>query len=154
MLEEKELRKRVQSKNPSLDVLKEFIKDKEYVSASMIQRELSIGYISSQKTIQYLIDLCLLDENETGHLGHKVLRDKELLVRVIKGDWQSQKVLYMSNPMTIMNAMAKIKELVPTLPARGEGTLLVKFVEDQGLDFDYMSLGGWLIFTHRQEVPW
>ena len=36
----------------------------------------------------------------------------KLLVKVIKGDWQSQKVLYMSNPMTIMDAMAKIKELV------------------------------------------
>ena len=142
------------SKIPSLDVLKQFIKNKEYVSVSTIQRELSIGYISSCKTIQHMIDLCLLDENETGHLGHKVLRTEELLVRVIKGDWHSQKVLYMSNPMTIKDAMAMIKELVPTLPARGEGTLLVKFVEDQGPDFEYMSVGGWLIFTHNEKVPW
>ena len=142
------------SKIPSLDVLKEFIKGKEYVSVSTIQRELSIGYISSCKTIQYMIDLCLIEENETDRLGHKVLRNKELLVRVIKGDWQSQKVLYISNPMTIKDAMAKIKELVPTLPARGEGTLLVKFVEDQGPNFDYLSVGGWLIFTHDEKVPW
>ena len=142
------------SKIPSLDVLKEFIKDKKYVTPSQIQRELSVGFLTAKSTIQYLSDLCLIDENETGRLGHKVLRTEELLVRVIKGDWRSQKVLYMSNPMTIKDAMAKIKELVPALPTRGEGTLLVKFVEDHGPDFKYMSVGGWLIFTSRQQVPW
>ena len=78
----------------------------------------------------------------------------KLLVKVIKGDWQSQKVLYMSNPMTIMDAMAKIKELVPTLPVRGEGTLLVKFVEDQGPNFDYMSTEGWCILCYSEKVSW
>lgn len=66
------------SKIPSIDVLKEFIKDKEYVSVSMIQRELSIGYITSQKTIQYLIDKKYLEEKETNTLGHKVISKKKI----------------------------------------------------------------------------
>lgn len=83
-------------------------------------------------------------------------RDKnsETLVRVVKGDWMSQKTLFLSEPMNIKSAMSLIKDMVPTLPLRGEGTMLVKFVEDKGTDFDYMSCGGWLIFTHYETVLW
>lgn len=76
------------------------------------------------------------------------------LVRVVKGNWKTKETLFLSKPMTIENAMVLIKELAPSLPPRGEDTLLVKFVEDQGQSFDYMSCGGWLIFTHCERVPW
>lgn len=77
-----------------------------------------------------------------------------ILVRVVKGNYKNKKTLFLSEPMTISDAMDLIKEIVPTLPSRGEGTLLVKFVEDKGIDFDYMSCGGWLIFSHSETVPW
>lgn len=79
---------------------------------------------------------------------------EEIKVRVIKGNWGTKEVLYKSEPMTVEEALAKIKEMVPGLPERGENTLLVKFHEDKGEDFDYMAVGGWMIFTHREEVPW
>ena len=87
-------------------------------------------------------------------LKQQSLEDKEVLVRVVKGDWKSLKTLFLSEPMTIQNAMVLIKKLVQSLPLRGEGTELVKFVEDKGTDFDYMSCGGWLIFTHKETIPW
>lgn len=87
-------------------------------------------------------------------LKQQSLEDKEVLVRVVKGDWKSLKTLFLSEPMTIQNAMVLIKELAQSLPLRGEGTELIKFVEDKGTDFDYMSCGGWLIFTHKEIVPW
>ena len=79
---------------------------------------------------------------------------KEPLVRVIKGNWGTKKTLYKSEPMTVKEALVKIKEMVPQLPERGEDTLLVKFHEDEGENFDYMKVGGWMIFTHREVVPW
>ena len=79
---------------------------------------------------------------------------KEPLVRVIKGNWGTKKTLYKSKPMTVKEALVKIKKMVPKLPERGEGTLLVKFHEDEGENFDYMAVGGWMIFTHREVVPW
>ena len=48
-----------------------------------------------------------------------------ILVRVVKGNYKSKETLFLSEPMTISNAMNLIKEIVPTLPPRGEGTLLV-----------------------------
>ena len=76
------------------------------------------------------------------------------LVRVVKGNWKTKETLFLSEPMSVENAVVLIKKLVPSLPLRGENTLLVKFVEDQGPDFDYMSLGGWCIFCCRERVPW
>lgn len=138
-----------------LNKVQEWMKDKEYVRASDIQRELSVGYITSQNTLNWLIDLGLLESSETADLGHKVTGNKPLFVRVVKGDWRSEKTLFLSEPVTIKEAMLMIKEIVPQLPARGEGSELVKFVEDQGKDFDYMkNCGGWLIYTSRQQVPW
>ena len=76
------------------------------------------------------------------------------LVRVVKGNWKTKETQSLSEPMSVENAMVLIKKLVPSLSLRGENTLLVKFVEDQGQSFDYMSCGGWLIFTHRERMPW
>ena len=45
-----------ESKIP-LEKVQEWMKDKEYVRASDIQRELSVGYITSQNTLNWLIDL-------------------------------------------------------------------------------------------------
>ena len=82
-------------------------------------------------------------------------KQQTILVRVVKGNWKTEETLFLSKPMTIKEAMALIKKMVPLLPARGEDTLLVKFVEDQGKSFDYMkNCGGWLIFTHSERVPW
>ena len=78
----------------------------------------------------------------------------ESMFRVIKGNWETEKTISTSEPMTFKQAMAKIKEMVPSLPARGEGRLLVKIHEDKGENFNYMKVGGWMIFTHREEVPW
>lgn len=79
---------------------------------------------------------------------------QEPTVRVVKGNWETKETIFLSGPMTVEQALAKIKELVPSLPVRGEGRLLVKFHEDEGENFDYMKVGGWMIFTHREEVPW
>ena len=88
------------SKIPSIDVLKEFIKDKEYVSVSMIQRELSIGYITSQKTIQYLIDKKYLEEKRQGSMcigycigmdGEKSCQDRSIRRRQQKRSRTPQK---------------------------------------------------------------
>ena len=78
----------------------------------------------------------------------------KILVRVVRGDWKSKKTLFLSEPITIEEAMQLIKKIVADLPPRGKGTELVKFVEDKGIDFDYMSCGGWLIFTHYEIVSW
>ena len=76
------------------------------------------------------------------------------LVRVVKGNWKTKETLFLSEPMSVENAMVLIKKLVPSLPPRGVDTLLVKFVEDQGQSFDYMSCGGWLTFCCKERVPW
>lgn len=92
--------------------------------------------------------------NEKRPLRNLAEEKKEPLVRVIKGNWGTKETLYKSEPMTVEEALAKIKEMVPSLPERGENTLLVKFHEDEGENFDYMAVGGWMIFTHKEEVPW
>ncbi len=80
---------------------------------------------------------------------------KEPLVRVVKGNWKTNETLFKSEPMTVSEAMALEKKMVPSLSPRGSGdSILIKFVEDKGLNFDYMSCGGWCIFTHRETVPW
>ena len=55
-----------------IDAAKEFIKDREYVSASEIQRALFVGYPKAQAIIQALVDAGLIDSdfNKTGK--HKV----------------------------------------------------------------------------------
>ncbi len=82
-------------------------------------------------------------------------KSSEPLVRVIKGNWRTKETLFKSEPVPISKALDMEKDMVPTLSLRGSGdTILIKFVEDKGPNFDYMSCGGWFIFTHRERVPW
>ncbi|MBR6226482.1 MAG: hypothetical protein IKQ78_04680 [Bacilli bacterium] len=79
------------------------------------------------------------------------MEKEEILVRVVKGDWRTNETLFLSEPVTVARALEMEKEMVPLLPPRGSGdSVLVKFVEDRGPDYDYMSCGGWMIFTHRE----
>ena len=87
--------------------------------------------------------ICLMKSGNNKTIDNQRKSDT-LLVRVVKGDWKSKKTIFLSEPMTIKQAMNLIKELVKGLPLRGDGTELVKFVEDKGDSFDYMSCGGWL----------
>ena len=80
------------------------------------------------------------------------MEKKDIKVRVIKGDWRTKKILYLSELLTVEEAILRERELVPSLPTRGSGySILVKFCEDRGEDFDYMTnSGGWMIYTHRE----
>jgi len=79
------------------------------------------------------------------------MEKEEVLVRVIKGNWRTNETLFKSDPVTVERALEMEKEMVPYLAPRGSGeSVLVKFVEDRGEDYDYMSCGGWMIFTHRE----
>lgn len=79
----------------------------------------------------------------------------DIKFRVIKGNWRTSEVLFVSEPMDFGEAMLFEKPMVPELPPRGSGQcLLVKIHEDKGPDYPYMECGGWMIFTHREPVPW
>ena len=82
-------------------------------------------------------------------------KNEKIMFRVIKGDWRSKEVLYVSEPMSFGDCMEKEKELVPGLaPSGSKESVLVKIYGDHGEDFDYMCHGGWMIFTHKEHVPW
>ena len=79
----------------------------------------------------------------------------DIKFRVIKGNWRTKEILFMSEPLHFGDAMILEKPMVPELPVRGSGEgLLVKISEDKGPDFPYMECGGWMIFTHQELVPW
>jgi len=80
------------------------------------------------------------------------MEKKDIKVRVIKGDWRTKEILYLSELLTVEEAILRERELVPSLPPRGSGySILVKFCEDRGEDFDYITnSGGWMIYTHRE----
>ena len=83
------------------------------------------------------------------------MEKEEVLVRVVKGDWRTNETIFLSEPVTVAQALEMEKEMVPLLSPRGSGdSILVKFVDDRGPDYDYMSCGGWMIFTHSERVPW
>ena len=83
------------------------------------------------------------------------MENKDYLFRVIKGNWRTNEVLFVSEPMDFGEAMLLEKPMVPELPPRGSGEcLLVKISQDRGPDYPYMDCGGWMIFTHRELVPW
>jgi len=78
----------------------------------------------------------------------------EIKVRVVKGNWITNEILYLSGPLTVEEAFTRERELVPSLAPRGSrDSILVKLCEDQGEDFDYMTNhGGWMIYTHREKT--
>ena len=81
--------------------------------------------------------------------------DKDVIkVRVIKGNWKTNETIYLSEPLTVEEAILRERELVPSLSPRGSGhSILAKFCEDRGEDFDYMTnSGGWMIYTHREKT--
>lgn len=81
------------------------------------------------------------------------MENNDIKVRVIKGNWRTGEVYYLSEPMTVAEALEKEKELVATLAPRGSGeTKLVKFYEDKGPNFDYMSVGGWFIYCYKERT--
>ena len=81
------------------------------------------------------------------------MEKEEVYVRVVKGNWRTNETLFLSEPVTVAKALEMGKEMVPHLAPRGSGdSILVKFVEDRGPTFDYMSCGGWMIFTHCERV--
>jgi len=79
---------------------------------------------------------------------------KDIKVRVIKGNWRTNEILYLSEPLTVEEAFQRERELVPSLAPRGSGdSILIKFCEDRGEVFDYMTNhGGWMIYTHREKT--
>lgn len=83
------------------------------------------------------------------------MENKDYKWRVIKGNWRTNEVLFMSDVYSDFGeALIAEKPLVKSLSPRGSGDcVLVKVVEDRGPDYPYMDCGGWMIFTHRETLP-
>ena len=56
-----------------LDVIKEWIKEEKYITASRIQRDFSVGFMTATSIFNYLIEENLVEKEPTYKLGHKVI---------------------------------------------------------------------------------
>ena len=134
-----------------------WVRGRKYVRVSDIQKELEVGFIDATKYVQYLIETKMIEERFTGRKGHKVINVEPLpLVRFVHGNWKTKETYFLSEPTTLQKVLEIYRDKVPTLPEKGKGTELMKFMQDQGPDFDYMRPNpkeGFLIFTHREKVP-
>ena len=131
------------------------LKRRRTISVSQIQREYGLGYRRAQKVLDELIEAKMVKPEKDNAGNHEVVPYDPIYMRVVKGDWRTEEALYVSDPMPMDAAMELEKTIVPTLSPRGSGdSILVKLCEDRGDEYEYMKHGGWLIFTHRETVPW
>ena len=131
------------------------LKRRKTISLSQIQREYGLGYKRAQRVLDELIEAKMVKPEKDEAGNHEVIEYDPIYMRVVKGDWRTEEVLYLSEPMPMDAAMELEKTIVPTLSPRGSGdSILVKLCEDRGDEYEYMKHGGWLIFTHRETVPW
>lgn len=131
------------------------LKRRKTISVSQIQREYGLGYRRAQKVLEELIEAKMAKPEKDNAGNHEVIPYDPIYMRVVKGGWRTEEALYVSDPMPMDAAMELEKTIVSTLLPRGSGdSVLVKLCEDMGPDYPYMAHGGWLIFTHREVVPW
>lgn len=56
-----------------VDVIKDWMKTEKYISVSSIQRNFSVGFITSNAIFNYLIEQKLIEDKPTYNKGHKVI---------------------------------------------------------------------------------
>ena len=132
---------------PTLDVLIEWLKNKKYIEFREVQNAFNLSEKQLFDTLNYLASLGFVSPKPTKN-RIKVLRNKDVMVRVTTSDLSNNQTIYLSEPMKIGEAVSLIKRIVPTLPSTKNNIYCVKFVEDHGPSYDYGSADGNFVFTH------